>query len=438
MSKTLLQIKRKEFLSEYWERYPGLHKDLSESAKPHWGRWVKTDNEKKKLFLKLGEQDLAFSLPEKISLKGVKGVKFDLSELSQILLPGDLVYLDEKGEDIEITLLTPSIGFEKEGRKVQKERETWNLYVEKIHQFFKEKKVMQVETPYLVPSPGMEEHLFAFETEIKEGILKAKRYLPTSPEFHLKKLLSQDFLKIYEIKTCFRNEECSQTHQPEFNLLEWYRAFSCLDKIMQDLEELVEKLIESFEQKKEKVHRLSVREAFQEFCSFELSPETSKEDLIKCLNKEGIYHNTDETWDDLFFRLMLERVEPGIELLGPVILYDYPPSQCALARISKEGWAQRFEFYWNGLEIANAFDELNDPEEQLRRWREVNQRRKQMGYDEFPIDRRFIEGLKRGMPPAAGIALGLERLFMALQGISDIRETKLFPHQPLKKPQEIY
>lgn len=291
----------------------------------------------------------------------------------------------------------------------------------------------RVETPYLVANPGMEPSLEPFAMDWSWGENKKTYFLPTSPELHLKKLLARGWTDIFEVKTCFRNSEFSDHHQPEFQMLEWYRAFKDLGQIERDLQGLLSAFYQAgMIQPKEgesgepQIKKMRYSELFLRFLDFELRPQTSSEDLRELCRKQQIHFTPEDSWNDLFFRLSLEKIEPHLESLGPLLITHFPPSQSALARCTPDGWADRFEFYWRGLEIANAFHELNDPDEQNKRFSIEIEERKKLGTRYLEPDWDFLKHLKAGMPPAAGVALGVERLMMACGNISKLSELRAF------------
>lgn len=297
----------------------------------------------------------------------------------------------------------------------------WQNFLELVQAGLEGLGLQKVTTPTLVINPGMEPHLRAFGTQWKMGSKTWDLHLPTSPEIHLKKLLSAGFTDIFEIKNCFRSEELSQHHEPEFSMLEWYRAFADLRMIEDDLRRLVAGIAPGIE-----FVRLSLPTLFQEHLDFNLRPDTSAEDLRALCKRQGVEVAEDDIWDDLYTRLVIEKIEPTFDRSKGTFLYDYPASQAALARVTKDGWADRFEFFWKGLEIANAFHELNDPEEQLRRHTGDQDYRREHGLTVYPIDLAFITGLRQGMPPSGGIAMGLDRLCMAVYDLPTIQELRLF------------
>jgi len=316
-----------------------------------------------------------------------------------------------------------------------------------IRSFFSSHDFVEWQTPQLVVSPGLEVHLHGFVTHYLDDRGHSQRcYLPTSPEFSLKKALCAGMERIYEICPCFRNGgETGPLHQCEFTMLEWYRAYADYRAIMNDVEELGGYLHESLHSESSSAFRsrkidwqppwprTSLEEAFNRYCGVSL--EKSIEDLEyfqgearKLLGNSSM---EDQDFDSLFYQLFLTFIEPYLGLEKPEILYDYPISMAALAakKPASSVFAERFELYVAGVEIANAFTELNDPAEQGERFRRALEEKKRRGYPQVPIDSQLLEELSHGMPPAAGIALGLERLLMAQTGTNDIEDLFFLPHR---------
>lgn len=312
----------------------------------------------------------------------------------------------------------------------------WASFLNEVRTFFGTRGFIEARTPTLVPSPGTEPFLDPFKTEWELGSIRREYFLPTSPEFHLKKMLVRGWTRVFEFKTCFRNGEISEHHQPEFLMLEWYRAYSNLDAIADDVEELLNTLTKKFSGSIDvpRLKRTTMAELFaRSFNGFVLRPETSRDELVSLASGEGIEVDADDSWDDVFFRIFLERIERDLGKEGPLLVRGYPPSQAALSRIGADGFADRFEVYWQGLELANAFHELNDPAENEARFREDARKKVELGKEPVPVDEELIEALWQGMPPSGGIALGLDRFFMALFGISTIAASRAFP---ARAPQE--
>lgn len=337
----------------------------------------------------------------------------------EVLRPGDWVALRlGNGQIAEMTLLAPALREPKilsSNSEIQKQ---WFDFLSRVRQFFVAKGFQEAQTPTLVTCPGTEPFLDLFSV--------GPAYLPTSPELHLKKMLAGGYEKIFEIRPCFRRGEISERHQPEFWMLEWYRAFVDLEQILQDTLHLIEFLggdVSGFQRK-------SMAQLFLEKLNFKLTPKTTIQEL-KALAESvelGPTVKNFEIWDDVFYLLFIEKVEPFLDSAQPLIVEKYPPSQAALARLTEDGWGERFELYWKGFEIANAFHELNDPAIQEQRSAEDLALKKALGKEVPALDPEFFATLWSGLPPSGGIALGLERLFMCLHGMRDIRQLRVFPY----------
>lgn len=303
-----------------------------------------------------------------------------------------------------------------------------NALTQKIRNFFNENDFTEVETPIMTPMPGMEPHLTPFETKFKKKHQPATTlYLNTSPEIQMKKLLAAGFGNIYNITKVFRNGEIGGSrHNPEFTMLEWYRTDADYTDIMKDCENLIHKIAPKFTPPFE---RLQVHEAFIKYCDIDLLKNKDEKTFRKTAESHG--HSTEacNDWDDIFFKIFLNDIEPKLGFQKPTILYDYPASQAALAKKSSKNpfWAERFELYIDGLELANAYSELIDAKEQRERLIEEQNIRKKLKKTIFDIDEEFLASLESIQKPTAGIALGLDRLLMILLNIKSIEELLLFP-----------
>lgn len=316
-----------------------------------------------------------------------------------------------------------------------------------IRSFFSSRDFVEWPTPQLVVSPGLEVHLQGFVTHYLDDRGRSQRcYLPTSPEFSLKKALCAGMERIYEICRCFRNGgETGPLHQCEFTMLEWYRAYADYRAIMNDVEELGIYLHEGLHSENSSAFRsrqinwrppwprTSLQEVFDHHCGVNLERgvddlEYFRTEALRLLG-EGAVESRD--FDSLFYQLFLDFIEPHLGLKKPEILYDYPISMAGLAarKPGRPKFAERFEVYVAGVEIANAFTELNDPVEQEERFRRALEEKRRRGYPEVPTDRQFLKELIYGMPPAAGIALGVERLLMAQTGTEHIEDLFFLPHR---------
>ncbi len=304
----------------------------------------------------------------------------------------------------------------------------------------------EVETPCLVPAPGMEPHLSPFEAPFvpEGGGPRSPRWLITSPEYAMKRLLAEGFERVFQLSRVFRNGEVSATHNPEFTMLEFYRAGTGYLGIMADLERLVEAsaraLVPGGEPRVARrgrtidlaapFERLTVQEAFLRHAGVDLGACGGDGDALRAAARAaGRDAGPDgEPFDDGFFRLMLNEVEPRLGLTRPTYLTDWPASMAALSRVKADDprWAERFELYAGGLELANGFTELTDAAEQRARLLEEQALRARLGRPVLPLDEDFLAALPR-MPEAGGVAVGFDRLLMLLTGAASIEEVLLFP-----------
>jgi len=259
----------------------------------------------------------------------------------------------------------------------------------------------------------------------------------------MKKLLGWGWEKIFQICRVFRDGEIGPTHQIEFTMLEWYRAHADYQKIMEDCEGLLSFLAEevwgtpgsSFQGKMISLsppfERLTVARAMRLYGGVDIEANYDGASLLAEARSKGYRFDKAGThsFEDVFFKVFLEDVESRLGHPKPTLLYDYPAGMAALARVKPDNpiWAERFELYIAGLELANAFSELIDPAEQRRRFEEEQKLRAQMGKPIYPIDEDLLQALSR-MPPSAGIALGVDRLVMVLCDAKTIQEVLPFPH----------
>lgn len=289
-----------------------------------------------------------------------------------------------------------------------------------IRAFFDARGYLEVETPLLVAKPGMEPHLDPFRTEIRhpQGA-RHDAWLITSPEYAMKKLLAAGFPKIFHLGKCFRNgEDFGGRHNPEFTMLEWYRAGTDYRGIMEETEELVAHVDDAV------ISNLHGREDLKSRISRPFERLTVEESF-RLVGKDALALAGDEPE---YHKVFLNVIEPRLGKGRPTFLYDYPAPMAALSKL-KAGdprWAERFELYIDGLEIANAFTELTDAAEQRRRLEEERRLRRDLGRQDYGLDEDFLDALP-GIPESGGIALGVDRLLMALLGEKDIRRVIAFP-----------
>lgn len=286
----------------------------------------------------------------------------------------------------------------------------------------------EVETPFLVPCGGIEPTLKPFSTQWQLGSQLHQFHLPTSPELHLKRLMLQGWTDIFEFKSCFRNDEYSEYHQPEFLMLEWYRAFFNLTQFAQDIENLLNHWVLGGKCKL-LLQKRSMSSLFDEFIGVKLNPYTSVDELKDWVSERGGPSELAQQ-DELFDWLFIRFIEPQLKQFGPVLIDGFMPFQKALARLTPDGWADRMELYLNGVEIANAFNEETDPDRLVQQFEADQTLRTKIFGQEFATDNDFLELIKQGLPPAYGVALGVDRLVMALLGIEQISQSRFFSKHP--------
>jgi lysyl-tRNA synthetase class 2 len=315
---------------------------------------------------------------------------------------------------------------------------------DRVRGFFRSQGFVEVETPILQVSPGNETHLHAPRTELmdRDGN-RQTRYLRTSPEFAAKKLLAAGEGKIFELARVFRDRERGDLHLPEFTMLEWYRAASPYGTIMADAcavavaaAEAAETKVFAFRGREADPFAvpegLTVAEAFLGYAGIDLLPtieggEGNREALAKAA-RSLVRIAEDDTWSDIFSKILVEHVEPKLGQERMTLLYEYPSPESALARVSESDArvAERFELYACGVELANGFGELTDAVEQRRRF-EMSMDEKQRRYGErYPLDEDFLAALAE-MPQASGVAMGFDRLVMLAAGATKIDQVVWMP-----------
>ncbi|MFT0858996.1 EF-P lysine aminoacylase EpmA [Ancylobacter sp. G4_0304] len=315
--------------------------------------------------------------------------------------------------------------------------------------FFAARDFVEVETPILQVSPGNETHLKAFATELEapDGA-RAVRYLHTSPEFTAKKLLAAGEERLFTFARVFRNGERTALHHPEFTMLEWYRTGESYEVLMADCAALLALAADVTQSRRFSFggveadpfaapERLTVCDAFARHAGIDLMATLGEGGVIDrdrlwhAARAAGIRVAPDDTWADVFTRVMVEKVEPHLGRDRATILYEYPASEAALSR-PKPGdsrLAERFEFYVCGVELANAFGELTDAEEQRRRFIAWMDEKERIYGERYPLDEDFLAALAV-MPEASGIALGLDRLVLLASGARRIEDVLWAPVAP--------
>jgi lysyl-tRNA synthetase class 2 len=315
-----------------------------------------------------------------------------------------------------------------------------------IRDWFCTRDFVEVETPALQVSPGNEAHLHAFATEaVDPAGARAPLYLRTSPEFAAKKLLAAGEARMFELARVWRNRERGPLHHPEFTLLEWYRAGEPYETLMADCASLLavaaeaaESAVLSFRGQSvdplAEPERVTLAEAFAQFARIDLLASvqpggaTDRDALAAAAAGQGIRVAPDDTWADVFSRVLVEKIEPHLGRDRATILCEYPVSEAALARPKDADprVTERFELYACGVELANCFGELTDPAEQRRRFEAEMAEKARVYGERYPIDEDFLAALA-AMPPASGGALGLDRLVMLATGASRIEQVLWAP-----------
>ena len=284
-----------------------------------------------------------------------------------------------------------------------------------IRSFFADRGYLEVETPHRIPAPAPESYI--------DAVPSGDWFLHTSPELCMKRLLAAGYEKIFQVCRCWRQDERGSFHHPEFTLLEWYRLNGDYRDLMEECESLLQSIAirigsgERLSFRRLEINlsspweRISVREAFERFSSIPMEEALKK---------------------DRFDELMVQEIEPRLGREKPAFLYDYPAERGALARLKRDDptLAERFELYIGGLELANAFSELNDPQEQRSRFLSEEAYRRSLKKLPYPIPENFLKELE-DMPPAAGIALGVDRLAMVFLDANTIDEVIAFTQEEL-------
>jgi lysyl-tRNA synthetase class 2 len=303
--------------------------------------------------------------------------------------------------------------------------------VQGVRAFFDGRGYLEVETPYAVAAPGEEVHLRAFRTELERVTGERQTlWLHTSPEFAMKRLLVGGAGKIFQIARVWRNGEGSERHAHEFSLLEWYRPGASFADLMDETEALLRAVLPpvvcsgGVQTVLSRFERMTVAEAFSRYVGADVVATAG--DAGELARQAGVVLREGEVWEDLFFRLMLGRVEPAIGRDHPTFLTHWPAAQAALARRDPADprVAERFELYVCGMELANAFVELTDAAEQRTRFVADRERRHELYGADWPMDEDFLAALEHGMPEAAGIALGFDRLAMIAGGADQISQVQ--------------
>ncbi|EPF2930051.1 elongation factor P--(R)-beta-lysine ligase [Vibrio navarrensis] len=299
--------------------------------------------------------------------------------------------------------------------------------IARIRQFFAQRNVLEVDTPAMSHATVTDVHLHTFQTQfVGPGYVQGSPlFLMTSPEFHMKRLLAAGSGCIYQLGKAFRNEENGRYHNPEFTMLEWYRVGFDHHQLMDEMDDLLQLVLQCGA-----AERMTYQQAFLTVLG--VCPlEGTMAELKSVAARLGLSDiaEAEEDRDTLLQLLFSIGVEGKIGQQVPAFVYDFPASQAALAKINPNDprVADRFEVYFKGIELANGFHELDNAQEQLRRFEQDNRKRVEMGLAEQPIDYHLIAALQSGLPECAGVALGVDRLIMLALGYDHIDQVTAFP-----------
>ena len=291
-----------------------------------------------------------------------------------------------------------------------------------VRKFFADRDILEIETPLLSSATATDVHLTSLTTKLTNLIESKTYFLQTSPEFAMKRLLANDVGPIFQICKAFRGDSPTSLHNPEFSILEWYRPGFAMEKLMDEVADLIDATIGV-----SKITRLSYLEIFKG--KLGVNPHVcSLEELAELANSKIDINSCDLSFSDYLDLVMTTLIEP--ELPEYCFVFDYPKSQAALSDVESDAdgnvIAKRFELYCRGMEIANGYLELTDPVEQRRRSETDNANRSDKGLPQLPIDENLIAALDAGMPKTSGVALGLDRLLMVIDEINDIDKALAF------------
>lgn len=284
--------------------------------------------------------------------------------------------------------------------------------------FFFQRQVLEVDCPALLPEAPIDPFIDVMQVILPGG---KRGYLHTSPEYGMKRLLSLGLGDIYQLSHVFREGEIGPLHNPEFTMCEWYRIGYSLDALIQETLAFIHLFLSELP-----CVTISYREALKKYASIDYL-EATIEELLSCAHKHSLHLPPDASgWDkDTLLQLLMSFiVEPHLGQDQLCVLIDYPASQAALAQTKIKGCehvAERFEIYYKGIELANGYHELLDPIEQEKRLADSEKKRKEMGKEPLPVDRHFLEALKKGLPDCSGVAVGFDRLLMLRRQASSLK-----------------
>lgn len=299
-----------------------------------------------------------------------------------------------------------------------------------IRTYFTNLKFIDVLTPPMVENPGMETHIHPFQVAHAKSNSMSNWYLHTSPEFHMKELLSLGFENIYNLSYCFRDEPNASNHRPQFLMLEWYRSGAHYTQIMQDCEGLFNFCLNSLEENKNTIDQSLKNIKFQKATIQEIFEDMLKVDILNFLDKKDLKELIEKnfkdvplptmgenlSWDDYYFLLFLNKIEPHLSHYPYILLYEFPCHLSALSTLKKDDprVCERFEIYSKGVELCNCFNELTDLATQKSRFQSQEKEKEELYQYKLPVPQILYSSMQRGLPASAGIALGVERFLKIL------------------------
>jgi lysyl-tRNA synthetase class 2 len=296
-----------------------------------------------------------------------------------------------------------------------------------IRGFFEQRRILEVCTPAMSPAGATDPNIQSLSLQLRAFPRQPLRYLHTSPELAMKRLLAAGSGPIYQLCTVFRDNDSGRLHRPEFTMLEWYRPGWHYHDLMEEVLALIRLLARGL--KLEQPQRFSYRELFLHYADLDPAAATAQDCRACCRHFDlPVAESMTEELDEWLDWILSALIAPRLPANGLTCVYDFPVTQAALAKVRHDSpsVAERFEVFWGGMELANGFQELTDAAEQRRRFEQDNARRRNRGSPAIHIDEYFLEALKAGLPECAGVALGVDRLLMAVTGAEHIRDVVAF------------
>ena len=299
-------------------------------------------------------------------------------------------------------------------------------FYQKIRSFFSTRAALEVETPILSQGISLDAHIDIFKTSFRSshspGAQSIEYYLQTSPEYHMKRLLALGFPDIYQIIKVFRNGEYGRIHNPEFTLLEWYRRDFTMQQLMDEVCALLTDLIGN-----NPYSKITYQNLFKQYAGIDPLVSTEAE-LFSFCHRADLHPPHDATTTDLLQFILTFAIEPHLPMDEYIFVYEYPVEQALLATVSEKDprVSNRFECYYQTLELGNGYHELVAWEENYHRLLKENQKRESSNKEKLPLDMRFLTSLKSGCPQCAGVALGLDRIFLCMLNKKNIKDILLF------------